>query len=60
MIDINKYNLPFEYRFNDLVIKNEIVKSILAGVIDYEFANSLVNETVKIVDDAVMKAGYGK
>jgi hypothetical protein len=59
-MDVNKYNLPFEYRYGDLVILPELTHQILKGEIDFAEANLLVDQTVAIVDEAILRIGYGK
>lgn len=59
-MDVNRYNLPFEYRLTELVIADEIRKEIMAGNVNYEWCVSVVDEIVNIVDEAVLRIGYGK
>lgn len=59
MMDVNKYNLPHEYRYGELVIKDEIAAKIISGEVDYETANRVVDAVVFIVDEAVLRFCYG-
>lgn len=59
-MDVNKYNLPFEYRLTEIVIADEIGAEIRAGNVDCDWCVSVVDEIVNIVDEAVLRIGYGK
>lgn len=58
-MNINRDNLPFEYRLTELVIREEIGREIHAGNVSYEWCVSVVDEIVNIVDEAVLRIGYG-
>lgn len=53
---MNKYCNPWEWQFGCLVIGDEIGLEIVSGNVDYNFANSLVDLTVRITDKAILKA----
>lgn len=57
-MDVNRYNLPHEYRYGELVINDEIAAQIVCGEIDYETANRVVDAVVFIVDEAVLRFWY--
>lgn len=56
----NKFNLPFEYCHGEIVIHEEIAYQIVNQQLDYEFIKSFVDQTVAIVDEAILRIGYGK
>ena len=58
-MNVNRYNLPHEYRYGELVIHDEIASQIVKGKIDYETANRVVDAVVFIVDEAVLRFCYG-
>ncbi len=45
-----------KYRQGDLLISLELSNEIMDGNLDYTLAKYLVDETVKIVDDAILRA----
>lgn len=56
----NKFNLPFEYCYGEIVIHEEIAHQVITFQLDYEFVNSFIDDTVRIVDEAILRIGYGK
>lgn len=57
-MDVNKYNLPHEYKYGELVINDEIAALIACGEIDYETAIRVVDYVVFVVDEAVLGFWY--
>ncbi len=48
------------YQHGDLVILPELTNQILKGEVDFAEANLLVDKTAEIVDEAILRIGYGK
>lgn len=48
------------YQHGDLVILPELTNQILKGEVNFAEANLLVDKTVEIVDEAILRIGYGK
>lgn len=55
-----KINQQSTYQRGDLVILPELTNQILKGEMDFAEANLLVDKTVEIVDEAILRVGYGK
>lgn len=55
-----KNNQQSTYQRGDLVILPELTNQILKGEVDFAEANLLVDKTVEIVDEAILRVGYGK
>ena len=55
-----KINQQSTYQRGDLVILPELTNQILKGEVDFAEANLLVDKTVAIVDEVILRIGYGK
>lgn len=55
-----KINQQSTYQHGDLVILPELTNQILKCEVDFSEANLLVDKTVEIVDEAILRIGYGE
>lgn len=55
-----KNNRQSTYQRGDLVILPELTNQILNGEVDFTAASLLVDKTVEVVDEAILRIGYGE